>query len=182
MGFAWFFSKNRCFGYIIHLGTIIVIVDRIENSIAYPLGKAWQAAFEFLSTLKPDVEDKKYHIQGTDIFAMVSSYKTRPADAIQFEAHRKYVDIQAVMSGSEEIGWLPAGELLTKQPYDASKDIEFYHHPNASYTRINVSPGTFVVLFPRDVHKPSLMIGNTSESVKKVVIKINVNLLSAQGG
>ena len=159
-----------------------MIVDRIENSIAYPLGKAWQAAFEFLSTLKPDVEDKKYHIQGTDIFAMVSSYKTRPADAIQFEAHRKYVDIQAVMSGSEEIGWLPVGELLTKQPYDASKDIEFYHHPNTSYTRINVSPGTFVVLFPRDAHKPSLMVGSIAGSVKKVVIKISAHLLGGEGG
>ncbi len=155
-----------------------MIVDRIENSNAYPLGKAWQVAFEFLSALKPDVEDKTYHIQGTDIFAMISSYKTRPADVAQFETHRKYVDIQAVMSGSEEIGWLPAGGLLTKQPYDASKDIAFYYHPNANYTRINVSPGTFVALFPRNAHKPSLMIGNAPECVKKVVIKINVNLLN----
>ena len=159
-----------------------MIVDRIENSNAYPLGKAWQTAFEFLSALKPDVEDKKYHIQGTDIFAMVSSYKTRLAGVAQFEAHRKYVDIQTVLSGSEEIGWLPVGGLLTKQPYNASKDIEFYHHPDVNYTRINVSPGTFVVLFPRDAHQPSLMVGNTPESVKKVVIKINVHLLSGEGG
>ncbi|MBI5306916.1 MAG: YhcH/YjgK/YiaL family protein [Planctomycetes bacterium] len=158
-----------------------MIVDRIENCNAYYLGKAWQVAFEFLLALKLDVEDKKYHIQGDDMFAIVASYKTRPADIAQFETHRKYVDIQAVMSGSEEIGWLPVGGLLTKQPYDASKDIEFYHHPNANYTRINVSPGTFVALFPQDAHKPSLMIGNAPECVKKVVIKINANLLSAQG-
>ena len=156
-----------------------MIVDRIENSNAYPLGKAWQVAFEFLSSLKPDVEDKKYHVQGEDIFAMVTSYKTRPADVALFETHRKYVDIQAVISGAEEIGWLPGEGLLTKQPYDESKDIEFYHYPNASFTRVNVSPGTFVALFPRDAHKPSLMIGNAPEYVKKVVIKINVNLLSA---
>src|SRR4030067_3344056 len=98
-----------------------MIVDRMENSIAYPRGKAWQAAFEFLSTLKPDMEDKKSHIQGTDIFAMVSSYKTRPADAVQFEAHRKYVDIQVVMSGSEESGWIPVGGLVTMQTYNASQ-------------------------------------------------------------
>lgn len=159
-----------------------MIADRIENCNAYPLGNAWQAAFEFLSSLKPDVEDKKYHIQGTDIFAIVSSYKTRQANAVQFEAHRKYVDIQVVIAGNEEIGWLPVGELLTMQPYNASKDIAFYHHPNANYTRLNISPGTFVVLFPRDAHQPSLMVGNTPESVKKVVIKINVNLLRAQGG
>lgn len=159
-----------------------MIADRIENSNAYPLGKAWQDAFKFLSSLKPDVKDKKYHIQGEDIFAMVSSYQTRPADAVQFEAHRKYVDIQTVMSGNEEIGWLSVGELLTMQAYDASKDIEFYHHPNANYTRINVSPGTFVVLFPWDAHKPALMNGNTPEYVKKIVIKINVHLLCSPGG
>lgn len=161
-------------------GVIIMIVDLIENSSAYPLGKAWQAAFAFLSTIRPDVEDKKYDIQGTDIFAMVSSYKTRPADVAQFEAHRKYVDIQAVLSGSEEIGWLPVGGLVTMQPYDASKDIEFYRHPVVNYTRVNVSPGVFVALFPRDAHQPSLMVGNISGSVKKVVIKISARLLGGE--
>lgn len=159
-----------------------MIADRIENSNVYPLGSAWLTAFKFLSSLKPDVEDKKYPILGEDIFAMVSSYKTRPADVVQFEAHRKYVDIQTVMSGNEEIGWLSVGELLTMQPYDVLKDIEFYHHPKVNYTRISVSPGTFVVLFPWDAHKPALIKGNTPEHVKKIVIKVNARLLCSQGG
>ncbi len=39
-----------------------MIVDRIQNGQAYPLGKAWQFAFEFLVSLKPDAEEKKYHV------------------------------------------------------------------------------------------------------------------------
>ena len=52
-----------------------MIVDRIQNAKAYPLGNAWQLAFEFLVSLKPDAEEKKYHVQGDDIFAMVMSCK-----------------------------------------------------------------------------------------------------------
>jgi len=155
-----------------------MIVDRIENCNTYPLGKAWQLAFEFLSSLKADAEDKKYQILGDDIFAVVASYKTRCADAALFETHRKYVDVQAVISGTEDIGWLSGEGLLTIQPYDESKDIAFYQHPDACFTRINATPGIFVALFPRDAHKPSLMVGNVPEAVKKVVIKINVNLLN----
>ncbi|MBI2471372.1 MAG: YhcH/YjgK/YiaL family protein [Planctomycetes bacterium] len=154
-----------------------MIVDRMQNSRDYPLGKAWQLAFEFLISLKPDAEEKKYHLQGDDIFAMVMSYETRPPDTAALEAHRKYLDIQAVITGGEGIAWFPKDELIIKQLYDESKDVEFYQHPNSSFARINVFPGTFVALFPQDAHMPSLMLGNTPECTKKVVVKVNAKLL-----
>jgi len=42
---------------------------------------------------------------------------------------------------------------------------------------MNVFPGIFVALFPHDAHMPSLMLGNTPECIKKVVVKVNVKLL-----
>lgn len=35
----------------------------------------------------------------------------------------------------------------------------------------------FIIFFPHDAHMPYLMIGNKSEQVKKVVVKIKVKLL-----
>ena len=154
-----------------------MIVDRIQNGKAYPMGKAWQLAFEFLLSLKPDAEEKKYHVQGDDIFAMVMSYETRPPDTAVLETHRKYLDIQTVITGGEGIAWFPKDELIIKQPYDELKDVEFYHHPNSSFARMDVFPGIFVALFPHDAHMPSLMLGNTPECIKKVVVKVNVKLL-----
>ncbi len=68
-----------------------MIVDRIQNGKAYPLGNAWQLAFEFLVSLKPDAEEKKYHVQGDDVFAMVMSCETRPPGIAVLETHRKYL-------------------------------------------------------------------------------------------
>lgn len=155
-----------------------MIVDCIQNGKYYPLGKAWQRAFEFLISLKPDAEEKKYHVQGDDIFAMVMSYETRPPDAAVLETHRKYLDIQTVITGGEGIAWFPRNELAIKQPYDELKDVEFYQHPNSSFARTNAIPGIFVALFPHDAHMPSLMLGSTPERIKKVVVKVNVKLLT----
>src|SRR3990167_3129683 len=155
-----------------------MIVDRIQNGKAYSLGKAWQLAFEFLVSLKPDAEEKKYRVQGDDIFAMVMSYETRPPDTAALETHRKYLDIQTVITGGEGIAWFPKDELIIKQPYDESKDVEFYHHPNSRFARVSVFPGIFVALFPHDAHMPSLMLGNTPECIKKVVVKVNLLIIS----
>jgi beta-galactosidase beta subunit len=70
---------------------------------------------------------------------------------------------------------VPKDELIIKQPYDESKDVEFYHHLNSFRTNERLS-GIFVALF-QDAHMPSLMLGNIPEYIKKVVVKINVKML-----
>ncbi len=154
-----------------------MIVDCLENWKIYPYGAAWKSTFEFLMTLTPNAEEKKYPLQGDDIYAMVMSYETRTPETAVLETHRKYLDIQAVLDGGEVMEWFPTGGLAVNKPYEESKDVEFYHHPNSSFARMNVFPGIFVALFPHDAHMPSLMIGNTPESIKKVVVKVNVKLL-----
>ena len=154
-----------------------MIVDRLHHYTSYPFGKAWQLAFDFLLSLKPDAEEKKYPLLGADLFAIVMSYETCGPETAEIEAHRKYLDIQMVITGEEGIGWRQADELEIDTPYDAVKDAELYKHPKQGLLRVDLFPGNFMALFPNDAHMPSLMTKQIPVFTKKVVVKMGMHLL-----
>jgi biofilm protein TabA len=154
-----------------------MIIDQLKNWRQYHHGDAWECTFEFLLSLTPDTEEKKYMLRDDRIFARVMSYETKqPEDAV-LEAHRKYVDIQAVLVGAEGFECFPADSLGIDKAYDDSKDVEFYKHTEPGPVRIDLSPGTFLTLFPQDAHMPGLILNDSPEVVKKVVVKIDIALL-----
>ena len=155
-----------------------MIVDCLDNWNSYPFGAAWKQAFDFLASLTADAEEKEYQLQGEEVFARVMSYETRAPDASMFEAHRRYVDIQCVIAGSERMEAVPATGLETKTPYDASSDVELYNPTQPSLACAHLRPGIFASLFPHDAHMPGLMDGDAPASVKKVVVKIDAALLT----
>ncbi len=154
-----------------------MIVDRLQNYRCYPFGKAWELAFDFLLSLDHNAEEKKYHLQGDDLFAIVMSYETCAPDTAEIEAHRKYLDIQAVIRGEEGIGWCQADALQIDTPYDTAKDVELYKHPAQGLLRVDLFPGNFMALFPHDAHMPSLMTQQRPVFTKKVVVKVGMHLL-----
>ncbi len=154
-----------------------MIVDRLEHYRCYPFGNAWQMAFDFLLSLPHDAEEKKYPLLGDDLFAIVMRYETRSPENSELEAHRKYLDIQAVITGEEGIGWSQIDALEIDTPYDGGKDVELYKHPKQGLLRVDLLPGNFMALFPHDAHMPSLMTQQTPVCIKKVVVKLGVHLL-----
>jgi YhcH/YjgK/YiaL family protein len=158
-------------------GAEFMIIDKVENWKQYNFAAAWQRAFEFLATLTPDSPERRYEIEGDDIFALVMSYKTFAPQSALFESHRDYIDIQSVLSGAEGFECSFGDDLTVTTPYDSAAEAEFYKRIHPGQTRVNVFPGTFVMLYPHDAHRPGLMIGNESELVKKVVVKIRRELL-----
>lgn len=155
-----------------------MIIDKLENCNHYYFGAAWKLAFNFLHSLTPDSEDKRYDIQGDDIFALVMSYKTREPETAILESHRNYVDIQTVLVGAEGFECSFIDNLIIDKQYNESIDATFYKRTSPGQTRVNIFPGTFVMLYPHDAHMPALMIDEKSELIKKVVIKIRTELLS----
>ncbi len=156
-----------------------MIIDRLENWPLYPLGSAWQKAFEFLATLSPESEEKKYTLQGDDIFAMVMSYETQAPETAILESHQKYVDIQAVLVGAERFECASRKGLEVETPYDSKKDVVFYQAASPRPVKVDLFPGTFILLYPEDAHMPTLMVNDQTEHVKKVVIKIKLELLDS---
>lgn len=156
-----------------------MIVDQMVNATHYPYGSAWEVAFDFLATVDADTEERRYPLQGDEIYAAVESYATRlpDADTARPEAHQRYVDIQAVVAGRERIRWWPVEGLEPSVPYNAQQDIAFYARPADADAVLTLTPGRFAVFFPHDAHLPGLVGGSEPAYVKKVVVKIAARLL-----
>ena len=114
--------------------------------------------------------DGKIEIDGDRIFAIVQRYETAATDQPAFEFHKKYIDVQYLVSGEEIIGWAPSHRMTITHDYDPSKDICFGSVPGR-WTPLLLQAGQAAVLFPEDGHAPKLAAGLPGR-VMKIVIKI----------
>jgi len=155
-----------------------MIIDLLANASQYPMGPGWEKAFDFLANLDANAEEGEYPIDGTKVFARIMSYHTRTEAEAVLETHEKYADIQTTLIGSEGIRWIPSKHLEIKAPYDTEKDVTFYQHPDTLPARVDNLPGWFTFLLPQDAHMPQLIVGNASQTVKKVVVKVALTELN----
>ena len=108
----------------------------------------------------------RYDIDGDRVFVFVNSYVTKEAPKVEF--HKTYADIQIILEGHEQIGWISQKNLRNVTPYDAEKDIAF---GEGITQKMEAVPGRFFIFFPEDAHQPGMGNGN---SVKKAVFKIKL--------
>lgn len=156
-----------------------MIVDSFNNWNLYFAGEPWKIIAEFLTTLSAETPEGEYLLVGNEIYARVISYETKDWHNGVFEAHRNYIDIQTVLSCAEGIAWSPQQKLAINVPYDIDNDVEFYETPHICHSKIEVFPGTFVVLFPHDAHMPQLKVIGMPTKVKKVVVKLPLQLATS---
>ncbi len=150
-----------------------MILDRIENaSFYYRLGDRIEAALRALQTdqlLRADVG--RFELQGSDLFALVQEFQTRPREFGKWEAHRRYIDVQYVASGIEIIGHTHVANLTVAEPYREKEDIAFFAG-DGSY--LTVTAGMFAVFFPHDAHMPCLAL-TSPRPVRKIVLKVRAD-------
>ena len=150
-------------------------INRREFAISYYKNKErWEKAFKFLkSNDLSKLELKRIDIDGDNLYALVSEYLSKNEETAKFEAHKKYIDIQYVISGKEIMNIAPiktVKEVLT--PYDATKDIEFVTVDKI--VNYKATPANFFIFFPGDAHRPGIKDGVNS-SVRKIVVKLKVD-------
>lgn len=116
-----------------------------------------------------------YEIQGKDIYANVIDTKTQSKDKIRPEVHRQYIDIQCLCKGNELIGFARDCEENIVDEKLLDKDVIFYSEVK-NESELVLAPKDYVIFFPEDVHRPAYTNG-IEENIRKVVIKINVDLL-----
>lgn len=153
-----------------------MILDHLDNWNGYFSLPAWREALEFTRGLGPDAAEGDYEIRGRDIWARVFSYATRPLPQGVLEAHRAYVDVQAVLAGEEVQARCPVHELEVQEAYDPARDVEFFVHPAAYPATWLARPGLFAAFFPQDAHLTQGQVMAMAR-VKKVVVKVNRALL-----
>jgi biofilm protein TabA len=148
-----------------------VIFDHLSRQALYRTAHPlFAAGFDWLLALDPGAADGKYPIIGDDLFALVQGYVTTPPSEKNFEAHRERIDIQYVISGGEQMLCTSADGLPVKIPYDAGRDVMFFHEPPQA-SALACTPGTFAIFHPHDAHKPGCVL-STAAPIRKVVLKI----------
>lgn len=148
-----------------------MITDKIENLFLYNgMNQRMNQIANYLKTTDlSKITPGKYPIDGADIYLSVNQYETKNEMDCKLEAHKKYIDLQYMVSGCERIGYIPLSDQTIMQEYDDDKDYTFYMPENLSF--FNLFAGSFAIFFPEDLHMPGI-ICNKSENVKKLVFKI----------
>ncbi len=148
-----------------------MIIDKIENIEKY--SEIPQKAVEFIKNLSAQTPVGHYEIS-ENIYANVDVYETKTFENCKFEAHKKYIDIQILLEGTEKLDFISVDGLNIAEAYDASRDVMFFENPEKFSDSVILEAGKFAFIGTHEAHKPQIAINNKPEKVKKVVVKILV--------
>jgi YhcH/YjgK/YiaL family protein len=148
-----------------------MILDYLDNWERYvALHPGFPAAFEFLKRRDlADLSAGRHPLDGERLYALVVQEDGRGRDKAKLEIHRRYIDIQLTVTGTDDIGWKPAAHCSSyDQEYDDEKDVAFFSDEPEVW--VTTSPGRFGIFFPEDAHAP---LGGTGP-IHKIVVKAAV--------
>lgn len=150
-----------------------MIYDKITNYETYAgISADIRKGLEFLYNISPDIENGVHEISPR-VKAIVSEYATKEVNENGFEAHRQYIDIQYLISGSEKISCLPLDYLKETKPYCEKDDAALYQIANVQPQEMVIGNSYFAIYFPQDGHMPQLCV-DSPIAVKKVVVKVKI--------
>ncbi len=147
-----------------------MIKDNLKNAAKYyNLSERIKIALKYLqeNDLR-SLADGKYPIDGENIYMNVQEYQTRVSNNL--ESHQKYIDIQYMIKGEENMGVASIDGLKVVEEYNEEKDVIFY---NGDCKKELVKESEFIIFYPEDAHLPCQMVDKPL-IVKKVVVKIKI--------
>jgi len=132
--------------------------------------KTWDKAFVFLTdTAKlKTIAPGQYAVDGDNAYAKISIGPSKPSQDVKWESHIKYIDLQYVISGAEQIEVANISALTLTEAYSVSTDAAHYSGTGEMYL---ADPAVFFLFFSTDAHRPGIQV-NGPVIEKKLVIKI----------
>ena len=148
------------------------IVGKISESEKYlKLNPLFRTAFAFLK--RPDLASLppgRYDIDGNRCWANVQEASLAPLAERKLEAHRRFIDIQAPITGPETIGLAEMDAAAQALPFDVENDYVLYAGPSKPVT---LNPGEFAIFLPPlGAHAPCCCAPGGPGKIKKVVVKV----------
>jgi len=114
----------------------------------------------------------KYEVND-DFYYSVQEYATKPVEHCKLESHRRYIDIQWIVGGEEEIDVADISGLEQVEEYDDQKDI-MHWKPRKNMEKAVLRKDSYIVLYPKDAHMGCIKIRESS-NVKKIVGKVRID-------
>jgi YhcH/YjgK/YiaL family protein len=150
-----------------------MIVGKIKDLSTYKgISTSLDEAIDYvLNTDLLTLEIGKY-VVSENVIVNRQRYFGKEFDVCAPETHKKYLDLQIVVKGSEGFGYahIDNETLKTKEGYNEEKDVEKYTVKDEFIYVLK--DGGFAIVFPEDVHRPGIRIDD--QEIEKVVIKIKI--------
>ena len=143
-----------------------MVIDKLSRLNTYQLPHL-EAALACLDQVKANIPGRYEFDGGFILIQEGSTTLLAPAD---FEAHRKYLDVQIVLDGEERIAWADLDDLTVTVPYSETADRS--NHSGSGCT-IQVKKDMFYVCYPTDAHK-CCGHTHTPTSYRKAVVKLSM--------
>ena len=122
-----------------------------------------------------------YDVGYNNIKMNLGKYFTKSENEKFWESHKKYLDVQIMINGTEKVAINDIRDMGVKS-FDEEKDLTILEGDKAF--DIIMKTGDVLVFFPNDVHKPELNVsenddsGNIRKIVTKVVFKIEIDKMN----
>lgn len=102
----------------------------------------------------------------------IQGYTTKSEEECVIESHRRHIDIQYMISGSEIIKMYSLNALTGKGNYNEIIDSDYWQGGIEASSSI-INPGSLMVIYNGQPHKGAIINGRACE-VRKLVCKIEV--------
>ena len=116
----------------------------------------------FLSSLGTE----KVELDGEDIFVTRFDLNSSTDENRLFEYHRRYLDVFTLADGRERVDVASPGALELREQRG-----DYWGAEGKAEQSVILTPGSFLVLFPGDAHRPGMAVEG-SESFSRVVFKV----------
>lgn len=144
-----------------------MVIDYFEHYKIYTdLIPELKDGIDFINRIKNNGPGKYVE---KDMLAIIEEGQTSDISSRSFESHKKYIDVQYIVKGEEEIYWEKVDKLSASAAYDNEKDISLY---NGRGQMLQIKEGMLYILFESDAHKCCGKIDKKSNAYKKVILKI----------
>lgn len=146
-----------------------MLYDHLENIAQYKgLYKGLDAVIEWLAHNDLDqLPMGRTDILGDKVFVNKAEAQLRPVEEAQYECHKKYMDLQIDLEGSEGFKAC-SGEFVWTKPYREETDGGLGNGREGCAGRLG--NGMFVLFPAEEPHMPNLL--TEDKQVKKAVFKI----------
>ncbi len=150
---------------------IITNINSPELSLYAKLNPYFATAFEDIRKIIDEkTEVGKYIIEEDKYFYMVQEYEAKDAEDSKFEMHEKFIDIQVILEGEEEIRFDVPENL--KQGLPPKGDNIYFDIATDTCDTAVLSAGELAIIFPGEPHAPGIKHFEEKKNIRKIVFKI----------
>ena len=157
-------------------GTEMIVTNLDTLKDTFP--KIWQYAEIALDAHGKDPEkQRRQPIKDSQVFFTLSEDPLEPQEDRRLEVHKKYLDIQIVLEGTERYGYIPGAYAGTFEEERFESDDVAFTSRNEPCQYADLTAGDAIIFLPGHAHKPLCIPADQNKKVRKAIIKVEKALV-----